>query len=131
MMTNTLTFTETDLRMSLILDGIRELSRGRDEEALEAFGRALAGTEEAPAAALCSARLLILRRRYDEATELLGELAEGRPDLAEAQMLLGRAHRARGRIFEAMRAFRAVLALEPWNASAEEALREILEVQEP
>jgi Flp pilus assembly protein TadD len=130
-MTTTLRVMGTDPATCLILEGIREFSRGNEEEALEAFSLALAGTDEDPAAALCKARLLILRRRYGEAAELLEALAESRPDLAEARMLLGIAHREECRIGEAMRRFREVLLLDPRNEAAEEALREILDVQEP
>jgi Flp pilus assembly protein TadD len=117
--------------MGLILQGIRDFSLGNEEEALAAFSHALAGTDDATSAALCSARLLILRRRNDEAVELLEALVDSKPGLADARLLLGTAQKNKGRIFEAMRSFRAALLLDPGNESAESALSEILEAQEP
>jgi tetratricopeptide (TPR) repeat protein len=116
---------------SLVMEGIRELYRGNEEGALEAFSMVLAGTGDALAAALCYARLLLLRRRYAEAVSALETLVRDEPDCLTAWLLLGTAQRASYRMFDAVRSYQAALALEPGNAEAAEALNELLEVQEP
>jgi tetratricopeptide (TPR) repeat protein len=116
---------------SLVLDGIRELSCGNEREALESFSLALAGSDGSGTAELCAARLLILRGRHDEAARALEGLLAGRPCCVEARVLLGAAHRGRNRLLEAIASYRAALVLDPANRGAAEALRELLDVQEP
>jgi tetratricopeptide (TPR) repeat protein len=131
MMTDTEMVVGTDQPKGLVLEGIRELSRGNEQAALEAFSRALAGADDPDTAALCAARLLMLRARFDEAGRTLESLAEERPGLAEARLLLGYVYRRQCRFFDAIHSFRAALHLEPGNAVAEAALHELLDVQEP
>lgn len=115
---------------TILLAGIRELSRGNEREALEAFARALEGTEDVTAA-LCAARRLILERAFGEAAVLLQELVRREPDLAEAHYLLGRAHQRMFQNPEAIRSFRQALALDPGDPRADASLRLLLDVQEP
>ena len=119
------------------MDGIRALARGDEEGALEAFGRALDGSGDYFEAGLCRARLLVMRRRYEEAEAALAELDEAAPgsmenlDRAEAQLLLGIAQREQLRVYDAVESFRAAALLDPRDGRAEAAIRELLEVQEP
>jgi tetratricopeptide (TPR) repeat protein len=131
MMTDMGTVVGMDRPKGMVLDGIRELSRGNEQAALEAFSQALTGADDPDTAALCAARLLVLRRQTDEAGKVLEDLVESRPDLAEARLLLGNVYRDSCRFFEAVRSFRAVLHLDPRNAEAAAALHELLDVQEP
>jgi tetratricopeptide (TPR) repeat protein len=130
MMTNREIVMDREPAGVLVLEGMRELSRGNEQAALAAFGEALAGTGD-PHAELCNARLLVLRRRYDEAQGVLEELVRCGPGLAEAQVLLGIVYRETYRFFDAVRSFRAALRLDPRNEAAGDALRELLDVQEP
>jgi len=121
-----------------LLSGIRELSRGNDGEALEAFTRALtldptlgALTSDPALGALCSARLHILRRDYPSAQALLERLVARDPGLAEAHFLLGQVFHARCRLFEAIASYRRALQLRPDDPRAASALSDLLDVQEP
>jgi tetratricopeptide (TPR) repeat protein len=128
---------------TLTMQGIRALTRGDEEGALEAFGLALEGSGDHFEARLCRARLLVMRRRYDEAEEALAELAGEAPESAEARdraearnhaeawLLLGIAQRERFRLYDAVDSFRAAALLDPLDGRAGAALRELLEVQEP
>ncbi len=113
----------------MLLDGIRELSRGNEQAALETFARAL--DEDGTVGALCSARLRILRREPDRAARTLAALIEREPGLAEAHYLLGTAHRGRCCTFEAIRCFREALRLDPGHARAASELHDLLDVQDP
>jgi tetratricopeptide (TPR) repeat protein len=121
----------SDLPEELVLEGIRELSRGNQEAALEAFGLALEDSDDPDTAALCAARLGILRMRFEEAERRLGEVLERRPYCVEALLLLGIAQRGQNRIFDALGSYREALRLDGGNERAAEELRELLEVQEP
>ena len=121
-----------------LLSGIRELSRGNDGEALEAFTRALAADPTPGAQSshsilgdLCSARLYILRRDYPSAQALLERLVSRDPGLAEAFFLLGQVFQARCRLFEAIASYRRALELRPDDRRAASALSDLLDVQEP
>ncbi len=118
-----------DAPQNLMLSGIRELSRGNDGEALEAFTEALKG--RSPLGDLCSARLHILRRQYAAAQALLENLIGREPDLAEAHFLLGQVHLASCRLFEAIASYRMAVALDPDDQRAASALSDLLDVQEP
>jgi tetratricopeptide (TPR) repeat protein len=113
----------------LLLDGIRELSRGNELAALETFSRALDG--DASIGALCTARLRLLRREHAKAQEGLEALIEREPGLAEAHFLIGTAHRGQFRTPEAIRSFREALRLDPGHARAALELADLLDVQEP
>ena len=113
----------------LLLDGIRELSRGSERGALETFMRVL--DESASLGALCSARLHILRREPQLAAQVLAELLEREPGLAEAHYLLGTAYRASYRTFDAIRCFREALRLDPAHSRAASELSDLLDVQDP
>ncbi len=112
-----------------VLYGIRELSRGNDGEALEAFTRALEGSSSL--GELCSARLHILRREYAAAQVVLERLIGQEPKLAEAHFLIGQVHQANCRLFESIASFRTALALDPDDRRAASALSDLLDVQEP
>ncbi len=118
-----------DAPQELLLSGIRELSRGNEGPALEAFASAL--SLESVLGALCSARLRILRREHAAAQALLEKLIDREPDLAEAHFLLGQVHRSCCRLFEAVACFRRALALEPGDRHCAAALSNLLDVQEP
>jgi predicted Zn-dependent protease len=115
----------------LLLSGIRELSRGNEKEALETFTRALAGMGDASLEALCSARLLLIRRQPMEAVRVLQTLVAQKPALSEAHFLLARAYQDSGRMFDAVRSYRKSLALDPSDRRAALAIGELLDVQEP
>jgi cytochrome c-type biogenesis protein CcmH/NrfG len=116
---------------NLLLSGVRELSRGNEGAALETFTRALAGMGDSTLEALCSARLLLLRREMPQATRVLESLRSREPSCAEASFLLGEAYRETGRLFDAVQSFRMAVALDASDRRAAQALTEILDVQEP
>jgi predicted Zn-dependent protease len=120
---------ETD--RDLLLSGIRELSRGNESAALETFTRALAGMGDTSLEALCSARLLLLRREPAAAACVLDALIAAEPSLAEARFLMGKACQDSGRMFDAVRSYREALALDASDRRAAQALAELLDVQEP
>jgi Flp pilus assembly protein TadD len=131
-MKDTITTTSTiDVPRELLLSGLRELSRGNEGDALEAFTRALSGSADASLGALCSARLLILHGELSAAQKLLEEAVAKEPGLAEAHVMLGQVHKTAYRTFDAARCFRAALALRPDDRRAAAALAELLDVQEP
>jgi Flp pilus assembly protein TadD len=113
----------------LLLDGIRELSRGDERAALETFMGVLDG--DATLGALCSARLHILRREPEQAARTLAELIAREPGLAEAHYMLATVHRDGYRTFDAIRCFREALRLDPTHSRAAEGLSDLLDVQEP
>jgi predicted Zn-dependent protease len=115
----------------LLLGGLIELSRGNDAEALECFGRLLAGSGESTVAALCSAQLLMRRGDPLAAVDMLQALVEREPGCAEARCLLGQAYARGYRIIDAIRCYREALALSPRDAQARAALDELIDVQEP
>ena len=115
----------------LLLSGVRELSHGNEQAALESFTRALADMEDAALGALCSARLHLLQREAAEAIRVLETLTAREPLMAEAHFLLGKAYQERCRLFDAIRSYRTVLSLDPSDQRAAQALDELLDVQEP
>ena len=121
----------TDKSEDLLLAGLVELSRGNEEEALEAFVALLAGNEESRLASLCAAQLLMKRRDFPGAAAFLEGLVARDPELAEARFLLGQAYRGMHLTIEAIQSYRASLALDPANARAQAALDELTGVQEP
>jgi tetratricopeptide (TPR) repeat protein len=122
---------------TLAMQGIRALTHGDEEGALEAFGLALDGSGDYFEARLCRARLLVIRRRYEEAEAALAGLAEEAPDSAEARnraeawLLLGIAQREQFRLYDAIGSFRTAALLDPSDDRAGAALLELLDVQEP
>jgi hypothetical protein len=131
MKTTCLTGFDSDRQRGLLVAAIRELTRGNEREALESFHSVLSGADDPVTAALCSARLLIINRQFEEAASVLEDLLTRSPATVEAHLLLGIVHRETYRLFDAIGSFRAVLVLEPSNERAGEALRELLDVQEP
>ena len=130
-MAQTKTIIRNDQAGSLLLEGLVELSRGNDEEALEAFVALLAGSEQSTLAALCAAQLLLRRRDNAAAAALLEELAAREPGLAEAHFLLGQARRAMCRTIEAIRSYREALELDPEHRGARAALEQLACAEEP
>jgi Flp pilus assembly protein TadD len=114
-----------------LLDGIRELSRGDERGALAAFERALCGAGAGVLGALCSARLLILRRRHADARVLLERLTATEPGMAEPWTMLGCVLREQCQTVDAARCFREALARDPSDARAAAGLGEIMDAQEP
>jgi predicted Zn-dependent protease len=115
----------------LLLTGLIELSRGNDTAALESFCGVLSRSGESTVAALCSAQLLMKRGDPAAAAEILQRLIARAPARAEAHYLLGQAFAQAYRIADAIRCFRAALALSPADLQARAALDELINVQEP
>ena len=118
-----------ELPADRLVEGILQLSAGREDAALESFASVLPG--ESTPWALCSARLHLLRGELAAARVRLEQVIAREPGLAEAYFMLGQVHRAAFRPFEAAACFRAALRLEPGHRRAASALAELLEVQEP
>jgi tetratricopeptide (TPR) repeat protein len=116
---------------SLLLAGLVHLTLGDREAALEAFEKARGGAEGSWLASLCAAEILIDRRDYREAAELLAEQIGRTPELAEAHYLLGLAYQRVYRNSDAIRCFRTALVLEPAHRRAAAGLAELIDVQEP
>jgi predicted O-linked N-acetylglucosamine transferase (SPINDLY family) len=89
------------------------LERGRNEEAAELLGQAVA---RAPTQAVFFANLGEAQRRLGRLSEAMATLKHSivlRPDLAEAHHTLGLAMRAAGRVDEAVGSFQRCLAIKP------------------
>jgi len=101
---------------------------GRDEDALEAFGRLKRESPDSNFANFFMAQLLIKHARYQEALQLIEELIARTPDFVEAHFLQGQAYKGMYRNFDAIQAFRKALELSPEDKRCKTELELLIEV---
>lgn len=95
---------------------------GRYEKAEKQLRRVLSFSPNHPRALYVLGRVLVLRKRYKQAAELLGALVKVAPDDFAPRYLLGLAHLRARRPAEAEAVFNAAAALAPAGASESLAL---------
>jgi tetratricopeptide (TPR) repeat protein len=111
--------------------GLIDYFLGKDEGALEAFGRLKKESPDSNFANFFMAQLLIKHNRHQEALLLIEELVARTPDFVEAHYLLGQAYRGLYQNFEAIQCFRKALEIAPEDKRIQTELEILIEVPAP
>jgi len=117
--------------MSSYFVGLINQFLGNDEEAEDGFRVLRGSSRESLIANYYLAQLKIKHHRYQEALDLLDELLQATPTLAEVHFQKGVVHMGMHNNMEAIRCFRRTLELNPHDARAHSNLELLTEVPEP
>lgn len=101
---------------------------GNDEEALEGFTSLRKVSPESKIANFYLAQLKMKERKYGEALELLKELVDTTPNLAEVHYMLGTAQFRLHNNTEAIKSYRRTLELNPSDNRARSVLELLIDV---
>lgn len=111
--------------------GLIHLFLGQDAKAAEAFSSFREKSPESMIANFYLAQLKIKRKEYQEALQLLQELADTTPDFAEVHYMLGIAHQGVHNNTDAIKCFRKALELNPEDERSKTKLTLLTEVEWP
>ena len=111
--------------------GLINFLLGRDREAISGFAGLKSHSDQSLIANYYLAQLRIREGAYEEALELLEELAARSPTSSEIHYLTGLANERLHRNFEAVTYYRKVVELDPADRRARAALELLVDVQEP
>ena len=117
--------------MSSYFVGLINQFLGNDKEAEEGFRVLRGSSRESLIANYYLAQLKIKHHRYQEALDLLDELLQATPALAEVHFQKGLVYMGMHNNMEAIRCFRRTLELNPRDARARNNLELLTEVPEP
>ena len=111
--------------------GLINLFLGKDEAAARGFADFRGKSKESLIANFYLAQLKIKHKQYDEALELLNELAEATPDFAEVHYMLGVANYGLHNNLQAIKCFQRALELNPEDERSKTKLTLLTDVQWP
>ena len=100
------------------LDDVRaQLNAGHPDAAIELLRGQLA-TDPGPLSRILLSQLLLSREGFDEAGEVIDNALVKHPDQPNLQRVLGDLRFRKGRIYDAEKAYKAAIKLDPQNARA-------------
>ena len=111
--------------------GLIHFFMGNDEEAESGFSAFRKTSPESMIANYYLAQIKLKRKKYKEALELLGELAEATPHFAEVHYLLGVAHQGMHNNTEAIKSLQTALEMNPEDDRARTKLTLLTDVEWP
>jgi tetratricopeptide (TPR) repeat protein len=111
--------------------GLIHFFMGNDDTAEQGFAHFRKTSPESMIANYYLAQIKIKRKKYDEALELLGELADATPHFAEVHYLLGVAHHGLHNNTEAIKSLQTALEMNPDDDRARTKLMLLTDVQWP
>lgn len=129
--TNILELKSQSHAMASYFVGLITLFLGRDEAANEAFSEFHKLSPESRIANFYLAQLLIKRKQFKEALDLLNDLAEQTPNFAEVHYMLGTVHFGLHNNTDAIKCFQRALEINPEDERSKTKLSLLTEVQWP